>query len=234
MWNSLSRRRALAALAAPLVCRPAAAAEVVRFSGRDWEVKTSEGRVGPGPNYFSANNVEVDQRGRLHLRVAPRDGGWTCAEVIGVDSLGYGTYEFKVEDVAGLDANVVLGMFTWDTDARQYHFREIDIEISRWSDPNNRNAQFVVQPYTRPENIVRFDLPAGASTHSFRWFPGRVLCRSARGSLVVCRHGFTSGVPPAGVEHPHINLWLFGGRPPGAGGLEVVVSRFSFQAGPHR
>src|SRR5689334_16865161 len=70
---------------------------VVRFSGREWEVKDSGGsRVGPGPNWFSAANVSVDSAGKLHLKASEREGGCVSSEVIASQSLGYGTYHFKV------------------------------------------------------------------------------------------------------------------------------------------
>lgn len=141
----------------------------LQFSGYEWKVKSSSGQVGPGPNYFSdsKNNVEVDARGRLHLRITQRDGRWYCAEVISTRSFGYGTYRFYVDtSFDKMDPRVVLGLFTW-SDAPDYSHREIDVEVSRWGNKNNKNGQFVVQPYTRPMNIVRFQIPRGlnASTH---------------------------------------------------------------------
>jgi hypothetical protein len=54
--------------AGPAPAQPAAEAVTmqIRFSGYDWKVKTSEGRVGPGPNLFGAEGVRVDRGGCLH------------------------------------------------------------------------------------------------------------------------------------------------------------------------
>src|SRR5258708_6940788 len=131
MRDHISRRSLLRLLAAgPVLSSRLMATNTVTFSGMSWEVKSSSGRVGPGSNYFSGENVLVDEQGRLHLRIAMRDGHWACAEVIGGDSLGYGTYKFDVADTSSLDANAVLGLFTWDSAARQHHYREIDVEVS--------------------------------------------------------------------------------------------------------
>ena len=71
-------------------------AKTIFFSGYNWTVKNSPGKVGPGPNYFSdsANNVWVDTQGRLHLKITKRNGRWYCAEVISEVSFGYGEHLF--------------------------------------------------------------------------------------------------------------------------------------------
>jgi hypothetical protein len=230
MKGNISRRSLLSLLAVvPLTSSRLIVPKTVSFSDMRWKLKSSSGPVGPGPNYFTEGNVFVDEQGRLHLRITRRDGHWTCAELIGTHSLGYGTYRFDVADTSSLDANAVLGLFTWDTAARQHHFREIDIEVSRWGVPENQNGQFVVQPYTRPLNIVRFEIPPGPTTHSIQWVPGHVFCRCTRENLMICEHEFGAGVPSAGRERPIINLWLFGGRPRNTtSDIHVIVERFSF------
>lgn len=206
------------------------------FSGHEWWIKSSRGPVGPGPNVFSEDNVELDDAGRLHLRIVRRNGRWTCAEVVSRRSFGYGTYRFHVQSTEDLDPRIVLGLFTWDTEAAAHHHREIDIEISRWGDPTNQNGQCVVQPYTRPGNIVRFEMPAGRAIHEFSWAPQRVSCASrlvrsgsTEDGALVHRHTFTAGIPPAGGENARINLWLLSGQPPlSETEREVVVERFEF------
>jgi hypothetical protein len=208
--------------------------KTLQFSGYDWLVKTSDHRVGPGPNYFSdsADNVSVDAQGQLHLRITEREGRWFCAEVISSRSFGYGTYRFYLNTKAeSVDPQTVLGMFTWNDDPAYAH-REIDIEISRWGLANNQNAQFVVQPYTRPQNIVRFQMPPAlsSSVHSFSWKPDNVLFQStAADQAVIQQHTFIKDIPRAGGENARINLWLFAGRPPTNGKpIEVVISKFEF------
>jgi len=217
----------------------------LQFSGYEWKVKSSNGRVGPGPNYFSdsKNNVDVDAKGRLHLRITQHDGRWQCAEVISTRSFGYGTYRFYVDTrVDNMDPRVILGLFTW-SDEGDYSHREIDVEISRWGKKDNKNGQFVVQPYTRPRNIVRFQIPRGldASTHSFAWAPDRIFCQSLKGihgaprgtSRVIAEHTFTQGIPQAGGENARINLWLMDGHPLiGGKETEIIVSKFEFVPSP--
>lgn len=213
----------------------------LQFSGYEWKVKSSNDRVGPGPNYFSDSktNVQVDAQGRLHLRITHHDGRWHCAEVISTRSFGYGTYRFYVDtNFDNMDPKVILGLFTW-SDAPEYSHREIDVEVSRWGNKDNKSGQFVVQPYTSPMNIVRFQIPPRltASTHSFVWKPDSVFCRSLKGingarparTSIVAEHTFTQGIPQAGGENARINLWLMAGQPPTDGKeTEIIVSKFEF------
>ena len=233
-----------AAAAAAGAGRPASQPRTISFAGHDWAVKSSNGKVGPGPNYFSdsADNVWVDSAGRLHLKITKSKGKWFSAEIVSTESFGYGTYRFYLDSaVDALDPSVVLGLFTWHDDPA-YNHREIDIEFSRWGAANNQNAQYVVQPYTLASNIVRFDEPAGLaqSTHSFRWLAGSVEFQSLRGlfatppdsSYVVRQWTLTGGAPQAGGENARLNLWLFQGRPPTDGReVEVIVNRFEFVSG---
>lgn len=219
-----------------------ASPRVIHFSGLDWVVKNYSGQVGPGPNYFSddSRNVWVDSLGRLHLKIEKRKGKWYCGEVVCTQSLGQGTYRFYFDsDVAGLDPNVVLGLFTW-SNTPDYNNREIDIEFSRWGDRNGPNAQFVVQPYSFPNNLWTYFLPAGLTqtTHSFTWAPGAVLFRSAVGHQanppaddVIAEHEIDSpDVPPAADETPRINLWLRQGlQPTNRRGVEVIITAFEFE-----
>jgi hypothetical protein len=214
---------------------------MLKFSGYDWKVKKSGGsRVGPGQNYFSdaEDNIRIDEQGRLHIRITQREGRWYCAEIVSAQSFGYGTYRFYVDsNVDRLDPVIVLGLFTWNDDAA-YNHREIDIEISRWGKIEDKNAQYVIQPYTRPQNIVRFRIPPrlDASTHSFKWEANSVFCQSLKGldagaaaDSVIEQHTFTQGIPKPGGENARINLWLMAGRPPSDNSeAELIISKFEF------
>lgn len=205
----------------------------VMFAGYEWEVKSSQGRVGPGPNVFSTDNVKVDKRGRLQLRVSRRKGQWRSAEVILSESLGYGTYRFTVESsLDDLDPNVVLGLFTWSDEPEQFN-RELDIEFSRWGDPADpMNAGYTVQPYTAPGHQFRWQIGADRPTvHEIRWTPGEATFTSTRGGQVLSTWTFAdpSAVPDPDTAHARMNLWLFRGDPPLEGrGIQVTISDFAF------
>jgi hypothetical protein len=212
--------------------QPTPASKRIQFSGYDWIVKDSgDQRVGPDGNYFSKDGVRVDERG-LTLRVFERDGRYYCAEVLSAAHFGYGTYRFEVaSNVNRLAADLVLGLFTWSDDPGvEGTHKELDIELSRWGNPENDVGQFVVQPYTKPENIRRFALPATAteSTHAFEWTPGRVRFSSAVGGHIIRDEVFSSRIPAPGNENARMNLWISGGRIRHQGDLEVTIRRFAF------
>src|SRR5262249_30027008 len=154
-------------------------------------------RRGSRMNPYDPSNVWTDESGALHLRLLKRSGEWTCAEVSLTRSLGYGSYSFVVRDTSRLEPEIVLSMFTYDYAGGNQNFREMGVEISRWGDPSIKNAQYVVQPFYVPANVVRFIAPPGTLTHSFHWEPGGVLWKTVQGAgsetATVSEHLFTSG-----------------------------------------
>ncbi|MEI9977791.1 MAG: hypothetical protein WDN23_02115 [Edaphobacter sp.] len=215
--------------AAPIISK------VIHFSGYDWIVRSAGSDRGGEPNSYNPANAWVDQKGYLHLRMAVLDGRWSCADVRLTRSLGYGTYRFVVHDSAHLEPSAVLGMFTWDEGQSDETRSELDIELSRWGNPNSKNAQYVVQPYYVPENISRFMAPPGVLTHIFRWEPGVVSFKTIRGSVErpasksISEHVFTSGIPTPAAETVHIELYDFhhsrnGSQLP----TEVVIEKFEY------
>lgn len=208
----------------------------IRFAGREWGVKTSSGTpCGPGPNVFSddARTVWVDEDGRLHLRIARRDGAWSCAEVAALAPLGPGTYAFHLEDPGELDPNVVLGHFLYAGPNR-----EIDVELARFGNLDDpANAQFTIQPLGdgMPAFARRFRLDDGDGPvrHEIDWRGDAVSFRSVRsvsGDVIAAESA--ASVPadgPGDRLRARINLWLHEGRPPTNGeGCEVIVAGFAF------
>jgi hypothetical protein len=215
----------------------------ISFSGYAWKVKSSEGRVGPGSNFFSdsEDNVQVDDAGRLHLRISRRDEHWQCAEVISQNSFGFGTYRFCLATpLAKLDPNLTLGLFTW-SDAPAYAHREIDIECGKWgrADDTN-NAQFVVQPYQPAGRLSRYRVSDNVedATHSFLWQTDNVFfwCLAGPGpaaanrATMIREWRFNGGrVPQPGDENVRMNLWLSVGQAPlDASNTEIVIAKFEF------
>ena len=202
------------------------------FSGYEWLVRQTTGKPGGSRNLYGVANAWVDTSRFLHLRIAENSAGWTSAEVALSRSLGYGSYRFVVSDISQLEPPVVLNISTWDDSGPN---REMDFEISRWGEPAGKNAQYVVQPYYVPANVVRFLFPAGRLTHSFDWEPGRVFFRTVRGSAsgarpdVVAAHAFTSGVPSPGRETVRMNLYVFDNRRVRLQhGAEVIIEKFEY------
>jgi hypothetical protein len=243
----------LAALPANVLAQALASATVERedpsirrinFSGYDWWVKSSSNSVGPGPNYFSdsTNNIWLDSQGRLHLRITNRSNQWQCAEIVTKRTFGNGSYRFELDSAAdNLNANVVLGLFTWSDDPAYTH-REIDIECSRWGNTADaNNAQYVIQPWDTSGHLTRYAVPSGLtnSTHLFIWETNRVTFQSLRGGYtptpdatnVISAWTFTNAaaVPQTGDENVRINLWLYNGYPPtDSNEVEVIIRSFQF------
>jgi hypothetical protein len=232
--------RVAAALVASLVLTPAwAQSRLIDFAGYQWTVKSSGDDVaGPGPNHFSdsSQNVWVDSKGKLHLKITQDgNGNWQCAEVYLNQSLGYGTYQFKLAtDLGDIDPNIVLGLFTYDVSPAQ-HYREIDIEFAKWSVVDNpNNVQYTVQP---PRDGTYYEWPLATgyakTTHQFKWAAKKVVFNSKAGDVTLAQWSETraNSIPTPGNEVVHLNLWLNQGQPPmNALPLEVVISGFSFTA----
>jgi hypothetical protein len=113
--------------------------------------------------------------------------------------------------------------------------RELDIEISRWGIPDNNNAQYVVQPYYIPANIVRFRAPAGILTQSVEWKPGSATFTTTTGSddpakeRVIQQHVFTAGVPTPNGHTVRMNLYVFlKGQNPLKNDTEAIINRFEY------
>lgn len=191
---------------------PPAATKTLEFSGYEWSVRTAMGNRNASLNWFDPANAWTDAKGFLHLRITREADHWKCAEVALTSSFGYGTYLFAVEDVSHLEPAAVFNIFTFDASGTDRVFREMDIQLSRWGDPQSKNAQYVIQPYYIPANVSRFFMPAGVGTHVIHWEPGRVSFESLRGyrtgagARVIAQHHFTSSIPTPGGETIRMNL----------------------------
>jgi hypothetical protein len=219
---------------------------IIFFSGYHWLVKEAfASPAGPGPNYFS-NRIEdlwVDEIDRLHLKISQRNSNWYCTEIISDSSFGYGTYFYFLESRTDtLDINTVVGLFTWDEYAPLYNYREIDVELSRWGEVGNDNAQYVVQPWHHPGNLYRFDIDLNnvdpQTTHLFEWREDEIFFQSLYGhfhrpplkEFIIDYWNYTgSDNPPAGDENCRINFWLVNGEAPANNqDAEIILSKFEF------
>jgi len=223
--------------AASFVSVPRRATRTISFSGYTWDVKFTPTLAGPGPNYFSDDpaDVWVDNDGYLHLNIIYRDGIWYSTEVICSELLAYGSYTITLGSrVDLLDKNVVLGFFTWDTDAPQYHYREIDIEFSRWGEDIAPNTQYVIQPWDVSGNRHRFDMNLADtdSMHQIDWHNDQIQFFSwgqDYSSLQSWTYTNPAYIPPAGAGHARINLWLLNGWAPSDDqNVEAIIKTFDF------
>jgi hypothetical protein len=208
----------------------------LKFSGYDWNIRTIAGDRGGLNNLYDADNAWTDNTGALHLRMKKRDGRWSCAEAEASRSLGYGTYIITVRDVTHLEPAAVLSLNTFDDWGGDQHFREFDVEMSRWGDADNKNnAQYGVQPFYIPGNLAPFTAPAGTLTHVIQWEAGRLSLKTLRGSSVqpgapvVFEHVFTSQVPTPGQEKFQFLFYVVEShKNPLQSENEVVIEKFQY------
>jgi len=190
------------------------------FSGLNWKVKDRWN--GPGPNHFSPENVWVNSKG-LHLKISQRNGIWYCASV-STDRLGYGRYIFYLSTRFDLfPENVVLGMFTYENDAR-----EMDIELRR---RDGYNGIFVIQGSGRHQFSAKLNGPH--TTHRYKWEPNKVTFQSIHGhhrnppkGRLITSWTQDKAIPKSRNERVHINLWLRRGQP--SKETEVLIKGFEF------
>jgi len=208
---------------------------VIHFSGFEWIVRDNDAKQGPGPNYFSnsEDNVWIDNSGKLHLKITQKGGNWYCAGIYAKQPLGNGKYTFYINsDITKLDQNVVAGLFTYLNDTE-----EIDIEFSKWSIPNNANAQFAIQPADAPGNKFRFDIPAdsGPTKHEFNWQADQVnfssgFNSSTNGEMFANWKYEGAQIPKPSNEKMRLNLWLFKGQmPSNLKEQEIIIDSVSFK-----
>jgi len=208
----------------------------LHFSGYDWNIRTIAGDRGGLNNLYDGDNAWTDASGALHLRIKKRAGKWSCAEVELTRSLGYGTYIVVVRDTSHLEPAAVLSMNTFDDWGGDQHYREIDVEMSRWGDAGNENnAQYGIQPFYVPGNVRPFIAPSGTLTHSMHWESGLAKFKTVRGATmnaeapVVSEYAFRSGVPSAGQEKFQFLFYVIASdKYPMQTGNEVVVEKFEY------
>jgi hypothetical protein len=216
----------------------------VSFRGYTWGIKTTGNSPGdqfdPGPNYWSDDPSVVSvQSDGLHLKINQLNGAWECGEVYLTQSLGYGTYTVQVaSSLSQLDLNTVAAPLFIYVEPGQ----ELDNEYSGSGGlvPFPYTAQFVVQPYTVPGNIVYYVQPSTTQfTTQMQWSPGEVVFVAWNGwsstpsaDTIINQWTYTGAyVPPAGQERVHINLWLLNGAAPESGsGDEMIINSFTFQS----
>jgi hypothetical protein len=208
----------------------------LKFSGQDWAVRTIASDKGGTNNLYDPENAWTDASGALHLQIKKKSGRWSCAEIFLRRSLGYGTYAVTVRDTSYLEPAAAFSMFTFDEWNAEQHYREMDIEVSRWGDAASiNNAQYVVQPFYNPGNLFAFASPPGPLTYVMHWQAGHASFKTFRGrstggeSPVVSEHEFTSGVPSPGEAKARLIYFVVASdKNPLQKPSEVVIEKFEY------
>ena len=220
----------------------------IAFSGYQWEVR-AKSQGGPGPNIWDDANAQVDDKGRLHLKITsdlnPEGyAEWRCVELSTLQRMGLGRYQFQVIGrIDRLDRNVVLGLFKYPTpDVGADGTNEIDIEFAQWGRATANNADYVVYPAfgprVREDNLeFRVALEGDYTTHRFLWESDQVTFQSLYGHRDDDTNEFErwqykpneARLIPQQPTPVRINLWLFRGMAPFDNAeVEIVISQFAF------
>ena len=189
--------------------------------GYKWVARDSSWKAGgPHPNHkWSVKNVVVHSPDNVELKITKDEVGEPVAsEMVSVDSMGYGDYEFAFEGNFGnFDNSAVFGLFTFNwLDNKHPGYQEIDaIEISYWGTPKlTGKATYYPHeehPVTNPDYLWPKDLKKGIVR--LKWSEGRIDWTYLNGETkeVVYTTSKTQDVPVPGQQQMHINLWNYRG-----------------------
>ena len=221
-----------------------ALSQTIKFSGYEWEVRSSESG-GPGPNAWKSRNVSVDSKGSLHLKITKDAKGWSCAEITSKQKFHFGKYQFQVVGrIDKLDKNIVLGIFNYPTpEVGPDTTNEIDIEFARWGEQKNANGNFTIWPAIKDVHqtsmTFEFALQGDYTTHRFQWKSDQIKFQSLNGhrndnQFEISNYRFNPDKPLEAIPQKalpfHFNLWLFGGRPPlDDKEVEIVIKSFKYK-----
>ncbi|MBI5759606.1 MAG: hypothetical protein HZA46_13890 [Planctomycetales bacterium] len=215
----------------------AQAPKVIRLGGHEFTVKDSPSQ-GPGPCIWSRDNVWTDDLGRVHLKLANRQGRFTVAEIRSAKPLGRGAYKWTISSERGfgqLDPNVVVGCFVFGSSDED---GEIDVEFGRFGEPDSGPGRFVVHPAKLGESEERFEVGKAMRrvVVGFDWRSDEVRFQASGtkddGSIMpfgAWTYRGTKVPNDPNRFHAHCNLWLFKNSPPtDACEVEIVVEKFEF------
>lgn len=201
-----------------------------------WIKRQTSGKEGPGPNYWSGNNLIVPSNPNdpLTMVISTEGGRHYCSEMYMNEALGYGTYQFdihqKVEDIANVDPRVVFGFFLYKNDEYEY-----DIEIAKWGidRPNAYNMDYITQPHIEGRTGVTFLLPFGhqRTRHIFEWQPDIIYWKTLDLDTGEILYQYNTR-EQVRREDPgfvlHINFWMHEGFTPRVPTQTITIDDFKF------
>jgi hypothetical protein len=232
----------------------------IDFAGMKWHVMDYGAKIhGPGNNLWSKENVWVDENGFLHLLISKRKGKWYCAEVVSHEHASYGDYQFSFEFLdADQDPNLVFSTYLYvDRSGAEGvpepdSLKEIDIEFTRWGDPNYPNTQYSIHCDAEIDDYHRewpFDKSMDFETAIVAnevygtiigWFEDQIEFQVSSPVNLLNRNGISKSTYDSSIGKDfnpdyipdenndllrvHINYWLHSAKPPkNKKDFEVVI-----------
>lgn len=216
------------------------ALRLLKWAGRTWLVAPPS-QTGPDQDEMSDSNaaVHVDSHGRLHLAITKVGGVWRSVELVAMTPAKYGRYHFvTTAAIARLALPLDFGMFVIRPGAPELT-NEVDLENSRAliGMHHGLDAQYVVQPYTKPHHIFRYAIKRAVKTNqqSFTWTKSNVtfLTRqgtSSHGRRIAHFHYHGPSAPTNNNMQLHINLFIHGGdsKKLHSGPKSVIFDSFTY------
>jgi beta-glucanase (GH16 family) len=211
--------------------------KTIEFSGLKWKIR-DDGKGSPAANFWRKDNVFVDKKGQLHLKIRKFGDVWTCAEIQTTDKFLYGKFEFEIVGrIDELDKNIVLGLFKYPQEVNRDGLDEIDIEFSRWGKNENFNGLFTVysDQKSQPEKSKNFNfvLEGERTAHSFIRTPESVYFQSFHGNTAGNKFAewkFESSHISKNPMPVYLNFWLFRGQPPSnLQESEIIIKNVKFE-----
>lgn len=223
-----------------------AESKTITFSNMKWHVR--EGYGAPGPNFWSSDNVWVDQKGWLHLKVTYKKNAWINSGISTETRLGFGHYWlYMIGRLDKLDPNITLALFNYPTqDIGPDKTNEIDIEFGQkgHSEPFSPNTAYIVWPNSQEKGrsmmTFHLDYTGEYTTQGFIWSQRKVQFFSGEGhspdyNQLIASWDFSPPNPQMQIPQKplqfYIYFYLYQGNPPvnKNKSFEVIIKQFCFQ-----
>ncbi|CAF1517494.1 unnamed protein product [Adineta ricciae] len=104
------------------------------YPSLSFEFKYSNGYSYIGSNEYKTDNVWIDHKGLLHLRIINTSDIWSSAALYTTDRFTFGTFQWQIEgSLNALDPKVVLSLYTSiSLTVDTMRTNEVNIEFARW------------------------------------------------------------------------------------------------------
>jgi hypothetical protein len=107
-------------------------------------------------NILDRKNAWTDASGALDIQIKKKSGRWSCAYIFPDRRPGCGRYSVTVRETSPLEPTAVFSTFTFDEQASEQHYREMDVEVGRRSEAAKKNnAQYVIQPFCDRSEVTK-------------------------------------------------------------------------------
>lgn len=240
-------------ISVPLTVNSTSGSSPSGWMGYAWNVDPNGTCIGSCEIESNSDNLSVDSKGHLHVKISKSGGTWTGAEMFTSKNLGFGTYQWVLEGKKfyNMDPPVVLGLFNYGpangigVDGTD----EIDIEFSRWNtSPGTENVDFTVYPATGHKNkgeaassdqtyyLTPPTSSSATTTVRFVWSSTSISWYVMKGTVGVNQaptnilqsytyEGTMTTIPQVALP-VGINLWSFGASP--SNPWNITIQSFTY------